>query len=406
MAINPEVSVGRLVRSGVMVAALVGAAAGVRAAPPDIVVGAPHALTGGFGEGGRQVVAGLQIAVDQINQEGGIRSLDGARIKLIPADTSSDNPAQASSVTRRLITQNKAVVLVGCQVSSMTLSAQIEAERAEVPLLSTSYADAIVAKGYRYIFKVAPLSTALSAAAIDDTLALYRDLKHVDVKRVAVFYGSDANSQATGQSAISGGRDRGLDVVATVAFQNGLTDPSPVVSAVLSSKPQVIFLISTPDDTILITRALRNLGITAPIVGSGTGMSVKSLAEALGPQADNIMGTLGWNDDLPIKGVSEFVARYQAAFPKEPFAPQEAGEGYAIGMAIRDALEISATTDPRKLRDTLASINAPSILPGNAIRFASNGQNSAIVPVLAGWKNGKLHTLWPREYQTVVPDLP
>jgi branched-chain amino acid transport system substrate-binding protein len=396
----------RLLRSGLIVGGILSVAAGVRAAPPDIVVGAPHSLTGGFGEGGRQVVAGLQIAIDQINQEGGIKSLGGARIKLIPADTSSDNPAQASSVTRRLITQNKAVILVGCQVSSMTLSAQIEAERAEVPLLSTSYADAIVAKGYRYIFKVAPLSTALSAAAIDDVLALYKTLKQADVKRVAVFYGSDANSQATGQSAISGARHRGLDVVGNLAFQNGLTDPSAVVSAVLSSRPEVIFLISTPDDTILITRALRNLGIKAPIVGSGTGISVKSLAEALGPQADNLMGTLGWNYDLPVKGVSEFVARYQAALPKEPFAPQEAGEGYAIGMAIRDALELSATTDPKKLRDTFASIDTPSILPGNAIRFAPNGQNSAIVPILVGWKSGKLHTLWPREYQTVVPDLP
>jgi branched-chain amino acid transport system substrate-binding protein len=394
-------------RSGLLAAAAVlTRATGVGAAPPDIVVGAPHSLTGGFGEGGRQVVAGLQIAIDQINQEGGIKSLGGARIRLIPADTSSDNPAQASSVTRRLITQDKAVILVGCQVSSMTLSAQIEAERAEVPLLSTSYADAIVSKGYKYIFKVAPLSTALSAHAIDDVLALYRDQKKTEVKRVAVFHGSDASSQSIGQATVSGAKERGLDVAAAVPFQNGLADPSAVVAAVLASKPEVIFLISTPDDTILVTRALRSLGVRAPVVGSGTGISVKSLAEALGPQADNLMGTLGWNYDLPIKGVPEFVARYHAAFPKEPYAPQEAGEGYAIGMAIRAALETAATTDPKKLRDTFAAIDTPSILPGNAIRFAPNGQNSAMVPILVGWKGGKLHTMWPKEYQTVAPDLP
>jgi branched-chain amino acid transport system substrate-binding protein len=384
---------------------ILGAATGM-AQPADIVVGAPHSLTGGFGEGGRQVVAGLQIAVDQINQSGGIKSLGGAKIKLIPADTSSDNPAQASSVTRRLITQDKAVLLVGCQVSSMTLSAQIEAERAEVPLLSTSYADAIVAKGYKYIFKVAPLSSALSSAAIDHILALYKDLKQRDIKRVAVFNGSDANSQAIGQGVISDSKKRGLDIVASVSFQNGLADPSVVVSSVLGSKPEVIFLISTPDDTILITRALRNLGVRVPIVGSGTGISVKTLAEALGPQADNLMGTLGWNYDLPIKGVSDFVTLYKAAFPKEPYAPQEAGEGYAIGMVIRYVLEKTASTDPKKLRDALASVDAPSILPGNAIKFAENGQNSAIVPILVGWKDSGLHTMWPKEYRTVTPDLP
>jgi hypothetical protein len=93
-------------------------------------------------------------------------------------------------------------------------------------------------------------------------------------------------------------------------------------------------------------------------------------------------------------------------FPKEPYAPQEAGEGYAIGLLIRDALEKAGVTDSKKLRDTFASIDSPSILPGNAIRFAANGQNSAIVPILAGWKGGELHTMWPKEYQTVTPDLP
>jgi branched-chain amino acid transport system substrate-binding protein len=384
---------------------MLGAATGM-AQPAEIVVGAPHSLTGGFGEGGRQAVAGLQIAVDQINQSGGIKSLGGAKIRLIPADTSSDNPAQASSVTRRLITQDKAVLLVGCQVSSMTLAAQIEAERGEIPLLSTSYADAIVAKGYKYIFKIAPRSSALSSTAIDYILALYKDMKGRDVKRVAVFYGSDASSQSIGRGVISDSKKRGLDVAATVPFQNGLADPSAVVSSILSSQPEVIFLISTPDDTILITRALRNLGVKAPIVGSGTGISVKTLAEALGPQADNLMGTLAWNYDLPIKGVSDFIALYKTAFPKEPYAPQEAGEGYAIGMVIRDVLEKTASTDPKKLRDALASVDAPSILPGNAIRFAENGQNSAIVPILVGWKNSRLHTMWPKEYQTVTPDLP
>jgi branched-chain amino acid transport system substrate-binding protein len=394
-----------MVQTGLAAAATMLSTSEVLAAPAEVVVGAPDSLTGGYGEGGRQVVAGLQIAVDQINQEGGIKSLGGARIKLIPADTSSDNPAQASSVTRRLISQDKASILVGCQVSSMTLSAQIEAERSEVPLLSTSYADALVSKGYKYTFKVAPLSTALSDTAIDYVQELYRDLRNVNLSRASVFYGSDANSQAIGQSVVAGAKARGLDVVGSVSFQNGLADPSAIVSMVLSSKPAVIFLISTPDDTILITRALRNLGVKAPIVGGGTGVSVKSLAEALGPLADNLMGTLGWNYDLPIKGVAEFVARYHAAFPKEPYAPQEAGEGYAIGLLIRDALETAASADPKKLRDVFASIDVPSILPGNAIRFAANGQNSAIVPILVGWKNSELHTLWPKKYQTVKPDI-
>src|ERR1700704_2497646 len=77
---------------------------------PDIIIGAPNSMSGGYAEGGRQAVAGLKIAIDEINAKGGIKSLGGAKLKLISADASSDNPAQAATVTKRLITQDKAIM--------------------------------------------------------------------------------------------------------------------------------------------------------------------------------------------------------------------------------------------------------------------------------------------------------
>src|SRR5213080_4418195 len=54
---------GRMERAGV-----------ARAQQADIVIGAPNALTGGLGEVGSRGTWGMQIAVDQINREGGIKS--------------------------------------------------------------------------------------------------------------------------------------------------------------------------------------------------------------------------------------------------------------------------------------------------------------------------------------------
>src|SRR4051812_40515603 len=147
--------------------ALLGAAAGALATPSivrgqvqEVLIGAPNSLTGGFGEGGRQVIVGLQIGAEQINKAGGIKALGGARLRVLSADTTSDDPAQAASVTRRMIAQDKACVLVGAHTSTMTLTAQIEAERAEVPLITTSYADAIVQRGYKFTFKIPPQASA------------------------------------------------------------------------------------------------------------------------------------------------------------------------------------------------------------------------------------------------------
>ena len=59
-------------------------------AEPDIVIGAPNSLTGGLAEGGTRFVAALKIAFDQINAAGGIKSMGGAKLRMVVADTTSE----------------------------------------------------------------------------------------------------------------------------------------------------------------------------------------------------------------------------------------------------------------------------------------------------------------------------
>lgn len=376
------------------------------AAPSEVVIGAPNSLTGGFGEGGRQVVLGLQIAADQVNKAGGIKSLGGARLRVLPADTSSDDPAQAASVTRRMISQDGVALLVGAHTSTMTLSAQIEAERGGVPLLTTSYADQIVERGFRFTFKIPPQASKLSAAGMQDTLALHQQLKGQKIGRVAVFYGGDAASQAIGKAYLKTAESIGLKVTASGTFPGNLSDPTAIIGPVLTTKPQILFLNAFLNDMILITRALRSLGVLIPIVGSGSGISVKSIAQSLGKDADNLMGTLAWNWDLPTPGADEFRAAYKAANPTEPFAPQESGEGFAIGHIIAAALEKSASADPKAARDALAQTHLQTVLPGGPVIFGENGQNQSAIGILVSWISGELRTVWPKEYASASPPLP
>ena len=105
-----------------------------RGAEAEIVVGAPNSLTGGFGENGQRGVWGFLIAADQINREGGIKALGGAKLKVMVADTTTENPTQGASVTRRMLDQDGAVALYGATASAITMAAQVEAEKARVPM--------------------------------------------------------------------------------------------------------------------------------------------------------------------------------------------------------------------------------------------------------------------------------
>jgi branched-chain amino acid transport system substrate-binding protein len=375
----------------------------VHAQPKEIVVGAPNPLTGGGGESGRYVVDGLTMAIDEINKAGGIKALGGAKLRVIPADTSSENPQQAASVTRRLITQDGAAVLVGSHLSTMTLTSQIEAERASVPIITTSFADQIVERGYKYTFKIPPQISVFASTTIDYLGDVFKDIGHPPLKRIAIFTGSDAASVFIGNFWRDIAKQRGLDVVATGSFPSGMTDATSVISPILQAKPDALFTTGFPDDIILIVRGLRALNINIPVVGSGSPITGKSIPQALGPAADGVMGTVVWNGDLPLPGVAEFRAKYLAAHPNETFVTQEVGQGYAIGILIGQALEQTKDGSAQQIRDALAKISVPTFLPGGVISFDERGQNKNIVPILVQWHDGALHTIWPKQYQTEKP---
>ena len=377
-----------------------------RAQPHEIVIGAPNATTGGFGEAGRRVVTGLQVAVDEINRAGGIKSMGGAQLKLDPVDT-SDNPTQAASVTQRLISQDHARVLVGANTSAMTLSVQIEAEKAQIPLLTTSYADAVVQRGMKYTFKIPPQASALTDISMQYITGLIKDQTAAAPKTVAVFAGSDSSSQALLGAVPTTAGKYGLSVVASVSFPTGLTDTTPIISAALRSRPDVIFLSSFSADVILVTKALRAAHIRAPIITAAGGIATDTTGTALGAAAENLMGVDCWNWDLPGDSTKPILDGYKALEPNSPFPPasETLGTGYAIGRMIGQALETAGTDDPIKLRDVIAGMQGIVPLPGGKVVFDASGQNTVIVPLLVGWQDGQLRTMWPKEYQTVKPRL-
>src|ERR1700742_2255895 len=173
-------------------AAAIGMPAIVRAEESEIVIGAPNSLTGGLGEVGTRYAWGVQIGVNQINKEGGIKSLNGAKLKLVIADTSSENPTQAASVTRRMIDQDGAVVILGAGASAMTLAAQVETEKSEIPLITGSYADGIVHRGYKYTFKLSPQGGAVWNWSMTSGYEMYKDAKGKPPKSALIFMSNDA----------------------------------------------------------------------------------------------------------------------------------------------------------------------------------------------------------------------
>jgi len=386
--------------------ALAASVRGSHAAAAEIVVGAPNSLTGGFGENGQRGVWGFLIAIDQINRSGGIKSLGGAMLKPVVADTTTENPTQAASVTRRMLDQDGAVALYGATASAMTLAAQVEAEKARVPLITSSYADPLTKRGMQYTFKLTAFGSAIWNFAMDSVVDMLKQNGR-PAKSCGIFMGPDAVSVAVSKALPVEAQRIGLPVVSHVDFQGNLSDPSVVVSPIMQKKPDVVFLSAFLDDAVLILRTLRGLDVKTPVVAAG-GVSSDSAGKALGKAADGMFMPWSWNWDLPVPGEGPLVAAYKQAHKDAPYPPnnEQLGLGYAAGIILAQALDKAASKDGTKIRDALSAGNFTGLpLPGKQVAFDATGLNTHARLILTEWHAGNAHTVWPKDMQAMPPVL-
>ena len=122
-----------------------------------IKIGSLHPISGDLAVDGQQMDNGAKLAVEAINQAGGIKSIDGAKLQLMSGDTQGE-PETGQSEAERLI-QEGAVGLVGTYQSDVSANVSAVAERNEVPfVIDVSSDDAILKQGYKYTFRVQPSS--------------------------------------------------------------------------------------------------------------------------------------------------------------------------------------------------------------------------------------------------------
>ena len=106
-------------------------------AADPVNIGALYPTTGSMAQIGVGCVAAAKLAVDMVNEAGGIKSLGGAKLNLIISDVQSDTTVTRTE-TDRLITGNKLSAIHGCYASALTLIASEVCERAKVPIITGS----------------------------------------------------------------------------------------------------------------------------------------------------------------------------------------------------------------------------------------------------------------------------
>jgi branched-chain amino acid transport system substrate-binding protein len=375
--------------AGAAAVATFGIARKAFAAEP-VNIGGLYPVTGSFAQIGQSCVNAAKLAVQMVNDAGGIKSLGGARLNLIISDVQSE-PTVTRTETDRLITGYKLSAIHGCYASALTLIASEVAERAKVPLLTGSSSDQLN-KDRHYTFT--PFSRASQFALAQ--LQMSRLVS--DKPKVAVIFENTAFGTSTSNGLREQAPGEGVEIVMFEPYSAGLTDAAPLINKVKASGANMLFPVSYLNDLILIIRAIKQTGLQLAVNGGSGGFVVPDFYKNVGSVAEGLLGVAHWNHDI-----NDDAQKVNAAYRQKygEFLFEYAGGLVAQTFMIADALERAASPDPQKVRNALATLDVSSgyaaMCPGGKVKFGPDGKNIYAHPVGVQWQHGDLATVFPKD---------
>ena len=334
---------------------------------------------------------GIELAADQINKAGGIKSLGGAKINLIVADATS-TPTTAATVAQRLITQNSVTAILGAYVSSLTIAISEVTERRDIPFLTMSFSDQITGRGFKNVFQVVAKASVIGAAQFDYTRAIAK-AAGTKLERVAIMYEDTAYGTSQSVGIREGAKKAGVEIVMDDGYPNGITDVTPLINKLRASGAQAVFPVSYLNDSLQIIRVMRQQGITIPAVGGAAGYVIPDFEKGLGEFAEGVLSVAPANYDLAPDLTKPFRERYGY------FMVHEALEHAVCLDVLVQAIEKTGKTDAASLRTALRETRFEGgwtkAMTGGAVDFDEAGLNTLSIPVMVQWHGKELVTVWP-----------
>lgn len=228
---------------------------------PDIVVGAIGAYTGSGSVLGLANKYGVELAVDEINANGGLL---GRKIRVVFKDDEA-NVEKSIAAARELITRDKVVALFGPTFSSSVPPVNQLAQEYKVPFsMNTVNMTQIDPAGkFPYTFRAMYMEVDHAEAAVDNMVKQgYRKLM---IAHNGTAYAVDGLEYLKGALA-----KHGLEPVAIMEYPVDMKDATPYALRIKSSGADGVVVWGYLADMALLAKAMKKTNTTVPfLIGSG-----------------------------------------------------------------------------------------------------------------------------------------
>lgn len=328
-----------------------------------VILGEFGSLTGGTATFGKSTQKGIEMALEEVNKAGGIQ---GKPVRIVVEDDQS-KPEEAATAVKKLVNQDKVLVVIGEVASSRSLAGAPICQEAKVPMITPASTNPKVTQVGDFIFRVCfidPFQGEVMAKFARNTLktgkaAILKDIKNDYSVGLAQFFTETF-------------KNLGGTVIAEESYSEGDIEFRAQLTVLKAKKPEVIFIPGYYTEVGLIARQARDLGITVPLIG-GDGWDSPRLIEIGGKALENTYYSNHYTPDDPRPEVQNFLSDFKAKYNEIPDAM--APLGYDAARIAFDAIKRSGILDEKSIKDAYSqNTQAKSLMeaintPGNRERI-------------------------------------
>lgn len=376
-------------------------------AQQPIKVGIGIAQTGTLGAGGKAALLALQMWVEDVNAKGGLL---GRKVELIAFDDQS-NPALTPAIYTKLLDIDKVDLLIAPYGTVPTASIMPLVKQRNLLLMGNFSFQVNRTVKHDMWFNNSPWNDAASWS--DGFIGAGRKL---GAKSIAFLAADQEFAQNLANGARELSKKAGLITVYDQNYPPATVDFSSMIRAIRAAKPDMVFVMSYPNDSVAIVRAVNEIGVgeSVKIFGGGmVGLQFTPNMVSLGSMLNGIVNYNSYVPGIKYPGIEEFLQRYakKAVEAKvDPLGFYLPPFNYAIGQMLEQAINATRSLDHKVLAAYLHKNEMKTIV--GPIRYRPDGEWANPRVVQAQFRGivdkdmeqfrqpGKQVVLYPDQYKT------
>ncbi len=328
----------------------------------DVVkIGFFSPVTGPAAADGESSLNSAKLAVEKINQDGGI---NGKKVELVNYDDhlSSD---QAVNIAQKLTTRDEVSAVVSGSYSGPTRSSATIYQNAGVPMVASYAVHPDIPQTGDYIFQQH------FSSKVQGRVAGYIALEKMNAKKIAILFVDNDFGHTITEHFEDYLNVKDAEIVFKDSFSLGEQEFNAALTKIKNVENDLIFMVAYPSEGASIVRRVQDLNINSKLLGTQGVDSTKQFLGVAGEAANGLVITTNLDRDSEAEIVKDYIERYKE---KYNYIPDMVGAStYDAFMVLAHAMRKRGTT-PQEIKQGLNEIKNLESVTGTIFKFNENGE--------------------------------